>query len=65
MLCRLDEKVWAILTQSKMKILIALGFILWVVLKVKKKKKKEKVDLSAILHEEAKVGQDKIQNPTL
>ena len=48
-----------------MKILIALGFILWVVLKVKKKKKKEKVDLSAILHEEAKVGQDKIQNPTL
>ncbi len=46
-----------------MKILITLGFIIWVLLKIKKKKKK--VDLSTILHKEAKVGQDKIQNPTL
>lgn len=46
-----------------MKILIALGFIIWIILKVKRKKKK--VDLSTILHEEAKVGENKIQNPTL
>lgn len=46
-----------------MKILIALVIIIWVFLKVKRKKKK--VDLSTILHKEAKVGEDKIQNPTL